>query len=309
MKYVIVLLMLSSFLSACHRKLNQATGKPKQTGNTTIPTRHTQPAGEEMSLIKSAGIKRYFLHVDGDKRTFLVQLPVGYSPSKTYPIIFFFHSIRGRDTSWIKNRGANVYIDKHQYIAIYAQGANGGIWNVGGNYPFKNVSEPHYVQAMYNWLKSNINFDTRKVYAVGTSNGAILIHYLAVQLNLFTAVATISGSLYTNEMNASAKPVAVLQIHGTVDKTVPYDGGYNPWGYTFLSAQNTAREWAKVNGCNAEPAVNNLLNNQVISYTYNNCKTGKPVVLYALANVPHKVLQSFDAAWIYNRIFDFFEKN
>ena len=110
-------------------------------------------------------------------------------------------------------------------------------------------------------------------------------------------------------MNASAKPVAVLQIHGTVDKTVPYDGGYNPWGYTFLSAQNTAREWAKVNGCNAEPAVNNLLNNQVISYTYNNCKTGKPVVLYALVNVPHKVLQSFDAAWIYNQIFDFFEKN
>ena len=185
MKYVIVLLMLSSFLSACHRKLNQATGKPKQTGNTTIPTGYTQPTGEEMSLIKSAGIKRYFLHVDGDKRTFLVQLPVGYSPSKTYPVIFFFHSIRGRDTSWIKNRGANVYIDKHQYIAIYAQGANGGIWNVGGNYPFKNVSEPHFVQAMYNWLKANINFDTKKVFAVGTSNGAILIHYLAVQLNLF----------------------------------------------------------------------------------------------------------------------------
>ena len=303
--------MLSSLLTACHRALNQTTGKSKQTGIANISDSNTTPqvTGNESSLVKTAGIKRYYLNVDGDIRTFLVQLPSSYDASKTYPVIFFFHSIRGRDTSWIKNRGANVYIDKRQYIAVYAQGANGGIWNVGGNYPFKKVSEPHFVQAMYNWLKSNINFDSKKIYAVGTSNGAILIHYLAVQMNLFTAVATISGSLYTDEMQTSAHPVAMLQIHGTIDKTVPYDGGYNLWDYTFLSAQNTAKEWAKINGCNTEPTINKLLNNQVTSYTYNNCKSGKPVVLYALANVPHKVLQSFNTDWIYNQIFDFFEKN
>ncbi len=311
MKYVIFILLFTSFFSACNRLLTQRPGRPGKTGTTKVPNKNAkpEPTGEETSLVKQAGIRRYYLTVDGDTRTFLVQLPKGYDASKTYPVVFFFHSIRGRDTSWVKNRGANDYVDKYQYIAIYGQGANGGYWNVGGNYPLKPVNEPHFVEAMYKWLQSNTKVDAKKVFAVGTSNGAILIHYLAVQTNIFTAVASISGSLYTNEMKSSAKPVAMLQIHGEADKTVPYNGGYNQWGYTFLSAENTAKEWAKVNGCDARPTVSKLLNNKVVSYNYNNCKSGKPVVLYSLPNVPHKVIQSFDADWLFNQIFSFFAKN
>ena len=267
------------------------------------------PVGEESVLVKQAGIKRYYLKVDGITRTFLVQLPTGYSASKTYPVIFFFHSIRGKDSSWIAGRGADTYIDRNGYIAIYAQGANGGYWNVGGNYPFRKVDDVHFVQSMYDWLKSNTDIDSKKVYAAGTSNGAIMVHYLAIQTNLFAAIASVAGSLYTDEMKTSAKPVAVMQFHGTLDKTVPYNGGYNPWGYTFISAQNTASEWAKVNGCNAQPTVTGLLNGKVTAYSYNDCKSGKPVVLYSLPNVPHKVMQNFDPEWMYNQIFDFFRKN
>ncbi len=316
MKYILTLLMFSFLFSACSRMVNPQTGnRPKRSGTGTTPrvptggNSNSIPTGKEAPLVKEAGIKRYYLDVDGTNRTFLVQLPKGYTATKSYPVIFFFHSIRGRDTSWIKNRGANAYIDQHNYIAIYAQGANGGVWNVGTTYPLKPVNEPHFVQAMYDWLKNNASIDTKRVYAVGTSNGAILIHYLAVQMDIFDAVATISGSLYTDEMKPSAKPVAVMQFHGTIDKVVPYDGGYNAYGITFLSAQNTAKDWAKVNGCDGEPTISNLLNNKVKAYTYNSCKTGKPVVLYELPNVPHKVMQNFDTNWIYNQIFDFFAKN
>ena len=311
MKHVIYLLMLLAFLSSCNRILTQGTKRPKRTGTTKVPNQNTrpEPTGEERSLVKEAGVNRYYIKGDDVTRTFLVQLPSGYSPSKVYPVIFFFHSIRGRDTSWITARGANEYIDKNGYIAVYAQGANGGYWNVGGAYPFKQVNEPHFVQSMYNWLKSNTSIDSKRVYAVGTSNGAILVHYLAIQTDLFAAICSIAGSLYTDEMKPSAKPVAVLQFHGTIDKTVPYNGGYNPWGYTFISAENTAAEWAKVNGCSAQPSVTDLLNGKVKAYSYNNCKSGKPVILYSLPNVPHKVMQSFDVLWMYNQVFDFFGKN
>lgn len=311
MKYLFFLLLLLSFLASCTRVLNQGTRRSKKAGTTKIPNKNTKPesTGEESALVKQAGVRRYYLKVDDVTRTFLVQLPTGYSALKTYPVIFFFHSIRGRDTSWVTARGANSYIDKNEYIAVYAQGANGGYWNVGGNYPFKQVNEPHFVQSMYDWLKSNTNIDNKRIYAVGTSNGAILVHYLAIQTNLFAAISSIAGSLYTDEMKSSAKPVAVLQFHGTLDKTVPYDGGYNPWGYTFISAENTASEWAKINGCDAQPTKTDLLNGKVKAYHYNNCKSGKPVILYSLPNVPHKVMQSFDADWLYNQIFDFFRNN
>src|SRR5579875_3372765 len=167
MKSIIYLLMFLSFLTSCTRALRPAAStvrQPPGTGAKAQQANAPEPTGEAKPLVQEAGIRRYYLPVDGDTRTFLVQLPQGYSSSNTYPVVFFFHSIDGRDTSWIKNRGANDYIDKKGFIAVYAQGANGGVWNVGGNYPFKKVSEPHFVQAMYNWLQSNAKIDTKKVY-------------------------------------------------------------------------------------------------------------------------------------------------
>src|SRR3954469_10037679 len=187
MKYFLYTIMLVTLIGSCQRLLNKGDKLPTgKTGGVSAPT------GKETDLVKEAGIRRYFLNVNGDNRTFLVQLPKGYNPSEHYPVIFFFHSIRGRDTGWIKNRSVNQYIDKYQYIAMYAQGMNGGIWNIGGYYPFKKISEPDYVMSMFNWLKANTNIDMRRVYAVGTSNGALLVHYLAIQTNMFAAIVPLS---------------------------------------------------------------------------------------------------------------------
>lgn len=302
MKYLFFAILIIMLCSSCQRILNRGVGLPsgKKTGKTA-------PTGEETDLVKEAGIKRYFINVNGDNRTFLVQLPKGYDPSKTYPVIFFFHSINGRDTGWLKNRGVNEYIDKYKYIAVYGQGANGGIWNIGGYYPLKKVSEPDYVMKMYNWLKSNTKIDTRRVYAVGTSNGALLTHYLAIQTNIFAAIVPISGSLYTDEMQAKAQPTAVLHIHGTLDKTIPYNGGYTKYQYTFLSAESSIQKWAEVNGCNDKPVITNLLGGKVVERSYTNCS--KPAILYSVPGAPHKVLESLNTDWVFEQVFTFLAKN
>ncbi len=305
MKFVLYALLLIVLATACQRLISSGGAGAKGRPGKSQPA----PAGAETALVKQAGIKRYYLNVNGDDRTFLVQLPKGYNPAETYPVIFFFHAIRGTDTSWIRTRGMNEYVDKFKYIAIYAQGANGGIWNIGGYYPLKKVSEPDFVMKMYNWLKQNTKIDAKRVYAVGSSNGGLIAHYLAIKTNIFAAIVPISGSLYTDEMQNTAEPTAILQIHGMVDKTIPYNGGYTQYHYTYLSAENSVKTWAQLNGCTAAPTVTNLLGGKVIVQTYNNCKTGKPAILYSLPNIPHKVLQTFDATWIYNQIFDFLSKN
>jgi len=162
---------------------------------------------------------------------------------------------------------------------------------------------------MYNWLKQNTPIDTRRVYAIGTSNGALLAHYLAVQTNIFAAIVPISGSLYTDEMKASAQPTAVLQVHGTLDKTIPYNGGFTKYQYTFLSAESSVKTWAEVNGCNAQPTVTNLLGGKVVARSYTNCKTGKPAILYSVPGGAHKVMESLDPEWLYEQVFDFLAKN
>jgi polyhydroxybutyrate depolymerase len=306
MKYLFYAIILISFFTACQRLLNTGGGKQpagKSAGGGTAAS------GNETNLVKQPGIRRYFLNVNGDSRTFLVQLPKGYDPSQTYPVIFFFHSIHGHDTGWIKNRGVNEYIDKNRYIAVYGQGANGGVWNIGGYYPLKKVSEPDYVMAMYNWLKQSTKIDTKRVYAVGSSNGALLVHYLAIQTNIFAAIVAISGSLYTDEMKASTQPTAILQVHGMLDKTIPYNGGFTRFQYTFLSAENSVKTWADVNGCNAQPTITNLLGGKVISHNYTNCKTGKPAILYSVPGGPHKVMDVLDKAWLFDQVFSFLANN
>ncbi len=299
-----ILLVTVTHLGACQRLLNSEGKLPTGKGGDV-----SAPMGIETDLVKEAGIRRYFLNVNGDNRTFLVQLPKGYNPSESYPVIFFFHSIHARDTGWIKNRSVNQYIDKYKYIAVYGQGLNGGIWNIGGYYPFKKVSEPDYVKAMYNWLKANTYIDARRVYAVGTSNGALLAHYLAIQTSIFAAIVPISGSLYTDEMKANTEPAAVLQVHGMQDKTIPYNGGYTQYKYTFLSAENSVRTWAAVDGCNTQPTVTNLQGGKVIEHNYTNCKSGKQAILFSIQGSPHKVLENIDNAWLYEQVFAFLSRN
>jgi len=114
-KYLFCCILIVALFGACQRILNTGslpTGKRGGVGSTA-------PTGEETSLIKQAGVRRYFINVNGDNRTFLVQLPQGYNPSQSYPVIFFFHSIHGKDTGWIKRRGINEYLDTYKYIGVY----------------------------------------------------------------------------------------------------------------------------------------------------------------------------------------------
>ena len=304
-KYLCYSILIITLFGACQRLLSTSapSGGKKGGGGGNVPT------GEEASLVKEAGIRRYFINVNGDDRTFLVQLPKGYDPSQSYPVIFFFHSIHGRDTGWINRRGVNEYLDKYKYIGVYGQGANGGIWNIGGYYPLHKVNEPDYVTAMYNWLKQNTPVDTKRVYAIGTSNGALLAHYLAIQTNIFAAIVAISGSLYTDEMKTDTQPTAILQVHGTLDKTIPYNGGFTKYQYTFLSAEESVSSWAKVNGCNAQPTITNLLDGKVVMRNYTACKSGKPAILYSVPGGAHKVVESLDPEWLYEQVFSFIAKN
>lgn len=307
MKKILLFIILLSLFTSCARILR--TGKlPKQTPAKT-PT-HYPATGSERPLQLAAGVKRYYLNVNGDNRTFLVQLPEGFEASKSYPVVFAFHAIQGRDTMWVTKNNFKDFVNKNQYIGIYPQGYNGGIWNIGDeHYPLHKVSEPDFVMAIYNWLNASAHVNAKKVYAVGTSNGGLLCHYLAVHTTIFAAIAPISGSLYQGELLATAQPTAVLQTNGQLDKTVPYYGGTTKYGYPFESAEQSVKDWAIHNKCQALPQVERLYNGKVISYAYKNCQSGKPAILYSIPNQGHKVIQEFDTDWLFTQIFSFFEQN
>ncbi len=83
-------------------------------------------------------------------------------------------------------------------------------------------------------------------------------------------------------------PRAGVFMHGTDDPIVPYGGGsYKPGRFHVLSAEDSAKTWAKFDRCEEKPAEAKLPSlekggKETKIFTFNGCQENAQVVLYAL---------------------------
>ena len=84
-------------------------------------------------------------------------------------------------------------------------------------------------------------------YFTGHSNGGFMSYRMACERpERVEAIASLAGSTWLNATDCAANvPVDILQIHGSDDATVPYEG--RPGKYP--GARETAARWAARAGC------------------------------------------------------------
>lgn len=110
------------------------------------------------------------------------------------------------------------------------------------------VDDHAYLRALIEEAMEVAVVDPSAVFAVGHSNGGFMAYRMACDsADLVTGIASLAGS-DALETCAPAAEVAVLQIHGTADGTIPYEGG-SIAGLTFPSATATVERWAERAGC------------------------------------------------------------
>jgi polyhydroxybutyrate depolymerase len=78
------------------------------------------------------------------------------------------------------------------------------------------------------------------------------------------------------EICTPQEPVAVLDIHGTKDRIVPYEGGSTRGGGDSLSAEVTVARWRRINQCSPATEVT-LEEGDVQCTTFRDCAA--PVAL------------------------------
>ena len=95
--------------------------------------------------------------------------------------------------------------------------------------------------------------DVSAVYAVGYSNGGFMAYRLACDgLDGLVAIASLAGSSFGDpDRCADAAPVSVLQIHGTADLDIPYDGALQYEG-GYPGARELIERWAQRAGCDMQ---------------------------------------------------------
>ncbi|MHC2992358.1 hypothetical protein OB13_12435 [Pontibacter sp. HJ8] len=186
---------------------------------------------------------------EGVKRKYLLYLPASYqsNTNQSFPLVFNFHGGGMTVAEQMLYTRMNEAADKHNFIVVYPSGIKQD-WNVGFEMSYqKGANDIGFVKAILDSLKQEYRIDDKAVFATGLSRGGFFCHRLAAEMSDdFAAIASIGGPLpdSVKHFHQSDKKVSVMQVHGTADEVVKYDGKTN----AYASASATYSYWVTRNG-------------------------------------------------------------
>ena len=249
------------------------------------------------------GINEFEVIFDEIPREYTVYIPENYNHSIPTPILFAFHGFGGSNNFIMNSAEFNEIADQENFIVVYPQGSLIlnllAHWNVGGFTQISNTDDVAFVDYLISSLSEMYNINLDRVYATGMSNGGFMSFLLACQLsNKIAAIASVTGSMTTQTLNECdpQREVPILQIHGTNDPIVPYNG-IQEWNTPI---DNVLDYWVLNNQCSPNPEVNDLedINNDngftVQEIIYNNGLNGSMVKHFKVNGGTHVWFQDED---------------
>jgi len=116
------------------------------------------------------------------------------------------------------------------------------------------VDDSAYLDAIIKEVEATYNVDRSRIYLIGHSNGGFMSYRMACDhADEIAALVSLEAATYAGPRKcAPSEPVATLEIHGTSDDTISYDGG-KILGHRYPGAVATTKMWAKYDGCRLVP--------------------------------------------------------
>lgn len=223
-------------------------------------------------------------------RKFRLYVPNVYNASQAVPLILNLHGYTSNSSQQQAYTNFMPIADTANFLMVYPDGRvqNGNqYWNAGFGGPENDVL---FMSDLIDSLKLNYNIDLNSVYSCGMSNGGIMSYYLACNLpNRITAIASVTGSMLNSWFScAPARPFPVMEVHGTADGTVNYNGDG-----TFAPIDSVIKKWRTFDNCNVAPItysvpnINTTDNSYAVNYKYTGGANGSTVELYKVFGGSH----------------------
>ena len=193
---------------------------------------------------------------DGATRSFTLHVPSDVKPSA--PLVMVMHGYMGSAGEIMDYSGFNAIADREGFIVAYPEGTRDQFgyrfFNVGyDHHATSTVDDLGFVSVLTSNLQQQLNVTPSRTFMVGMSNGGDMAHFMAcTNSKLYGAMASVTGVLmkHIHDDCTPAKPLPLLQIHGT-DDAISYFGGdmENKAGYgAYLGAPETVQFWTEANG-------------------------------------------------------------
>jgi len=187
--------------------------------------------------------------VDGLVRSYTLVSPLIRHPGQLIPLVVAIHGYTV-DSTWMeKTTQFDELAKSARFIVVYPQGLNNS-WNAGSCCGDNHNADVAFIRELLDRLVADDQVNPSRVLVTGMSNGGMMAHRLACDLSdRILAIASVSGALVTATCNP-ARPVSVLEVHGTEDSQVPMQGDESfPATISFMTG------WAKLNGCGRDPTI------------------------------------------------------
>lgn len=198
---------------------------------------------------------------DGLIRDYRLYIPKNFDSKKAVPLVFNFHGLTSNAQQQEFYGDFRGIADTAGFLLVHPNGtvsktAGVPFWNVGLAVG-ESVDDVGFVEALIDSLQLKYTIDPNRIYATGMSNGGFMSYFLACSSLRFAAIASVTGSStpLMDQKCKSSRAVPILEIHGTADNTVPYNGTTGIKAIPALVAF-----WAAKNGCNPTPQINQVAN-------------------------------------------------
>lgn len=230
---------------------------------------------------------------DGLERNYILYVPAIYDGANAVPLVINLHGYGSNAAQQNFYGNFKNLADVDNFLVVLPDGTKDlsgtPYWNsFAGN---GTVDDVAFISGLIDTLSKNYNIDPAKIFSTGMSNGGFMSYRLACELNnRISKIASVTGSMNTTLQGTCSPgaPIPVMQIHGTNDPTVPYNGSFG-----VVAIENVVDYWVNNNNCDTAPIVESLPdintadNSTVERYTYVNGDAGSSVIFYKVIGGGH----------------------
>ncbi len=202
-------------------------------------------------------------------------------------VVLSLHGLSSSARSQQSSSGWDTTSDNEKtFVVAYPDGISAA-WNVG---EFNTgVDDTSFMVAIVNHISQRVRIAPNRIFITGTSLGGGFSHKMAcTRAQYFAGAAPVVFHLHSSPQDytcAPSAPISVIEYAGLDDTLVKYEGGYSTImgkSFTHLSANESFKKWASVNGCTGNPVT--VWSSGVQNYKqYQNCNGGVIVGLASLS--------------------------
>ena len=262
------------------------------------------PAPQPLGVTAKAGANTVVTSVGG--RPFSLHVPTGYKQGTAVPLVVLLHGYTSSGYNQEMYLKITAESDKRGFLYAYPDGTKESsasapqFWNATDaccNFYGSKVDDSGYLSAIITQLQKDFTVDPKRVYLIGHSNGAFMTYRFACDhADQIAAIVSLAGAMFNDTAKCkAARPVSVLEVHGTADERIAFNGD-EIVGVKYPSVATTVADWRKIDGCADTPTaavapidlVNNLDGAETTITTWSTgCKNGTKVELWTIKDGPH----------------------